>query len=113
MMHLRRAGLILVAGLVATAVLFATAVADAQDNAQKEQKKEGKTDPFPFPDIDKLIPPGLDPKQAEEFKKRMEMMREMYRRQIEEMQKRFPGGLPPFPGGGFPGGGFPGGNVPP
>lgn len=112
MVHARRIALLLLAGLL-SAALVGSAVAQDQDKQKEKKKEEQKSDAVPFPDIDKLLPPGLDPKQAEQFRKQMEMMREMYRKHFEEMQRRFPGGapgtggFPAFPGGGFPPG-FPG-----
>src|SRR2546425_5176406 len=97
-------------GLAAFAVAVAAWSARADDEPKKEPAKEDtkkkedpkKTDnfPFPIPDLDKLLPPGLDPEQAKQIKKQMEMMREHMRKVMEmqkEMQKGFPGAPGAFP----------------
>src|SRR5262245_46499782 len=115
---LRRLG---IASLTAAALIVAVSFVHAKperpgdDPKKTEQKKEPPRDVVPFPDIDKLLPPGLDPKQMEAFRKEMEKARIEMQKAMEEMRKNmqgfpggFPGRFPAFPGGGGFGGGFPG-----
>jgi membrane-associated protease RseP (regulator of RpoE activity) len=82
------------------------AVALDEEKPKAEPKKEAAKPPFPIPDIEKLLPQGLDPDQIKVIKEQIKKAQEDARKAIEELQKQFPGGFP----GGIPGGGmFPGG----
>jgi hypothetical protein len=64
--------------------------------------------PFPLPNLDKLVPPGLDPAQARLIQRQLEMTRKI----LGDLNKQLPGGLPPGIGGvGGVGNGFPGGRA--
>jgi membrane-associated protease RseP (regulator of RpoE activity) len=82
-----------VALLCATGIVLAHLnLGQAQDKPKDELKKE-KLKPIPFPDIEKLLPQGLDPDQVKEIKKQLEKAQEDARKALEDIQKQFPGGF--------------------
>ncbi len=77
---------LVVAGLLANA-------ATAQDQPKEAPKKEAKPD-FPFPDIEKFLPGGLDADQIKQIREQLEKARQEYQKAMEQFRKQFPGGLP-------------------
>jgi hypothetical protein len=83
----------LLSACVALALLVTLNPGQAQEKPKEEPKKE-KPNIIPFPDIEKLLPQGIDPDQLKEIKKQIEKAQEDARKALEDLQKQFPGGLP-------------------
>jgi hypothetical protein len=80
---------------MAAAFGFCMFLAATSTTAQAPGPK--KDDPFPIPDLEKLIPPGsIDPEQLKQLKKILEENKEQMQKMMEDLKKQFPGGPPNF-----------------
>jgi hypothetical protein len=82
----------------AVVTLFVVAVPALAQDVRKGPRQDVPPQPaqaFPLPDLEKLLPGGLDPAQAQRLRQQMEMTRRL----LENLNKQLPGGFPGGPGG--------------
>src|SRR5262249_33983060 len=74
------------------------AASSQKEEPKKEQPKKANPDDDlvpPLPDI--IVPPGIDPAQAQRIQEQLKMIREAMRKQMEELRKISPDDFPALP----------------
>ena len=73
-------------------ILVGWALPAAAQEPPRDRPKDGQPGlPFPLPDVEKLLPPGVNPAQARLIRQQMEMTRKI----LEDLNKQLPGGIGP------------------